>query len=398
VTRVWYCANCGYEVHSRGRCHACRERLVASAVPELESASEDDEVGYRIDGWTDRDRGRLIVRLNDLGIEHRFEEDELVVDAADEARVDDLVALLGDSAEAGLAEELGADPAAGWADLDGGEGDEAEAAAGDDGARWDEDPDMAATVRLLADAATRLRMDPTDMQADADVAEASAAVFVADRFGPFDESEWSAVGRVTRRLLAALGAEEALEEDIRRQAGVLEKLLGRLGATPTAVAAGEADQAPVGERTVYELAEWLPDQRAQLGYLLEEAGIPYEWEGDDLLVPSEHEDGVEALFDLVAGGHSDDDEGDEERYRVVAELFAACGRLAGDPTDETRQDAVLGWIEDSEGPPLLGMDEVVWFRLRSRARVLAVAIEEGHDPNELHELATELHDMLRAVV
>ena len=44
------------------------------------------------------------------------------------------------------------------------------------------------------------------------------------------------------------------------------------------------------------------------------------------------------------------------------------------------------------------MDEVVWFRLRSRARVLAVAIEEGHDPNELHELATELHDMLRAVV
>ena len=31
-TKVWYCANCGYEVTSRGRCHSCGERLVASLV------------------------------------------------------------------------------------------------------------------------------------------------------------------------------------------------------------------------------------------------------------------------------------------------------------------------------------------------------------------------------
>ena len=405
MARVWYCVNCGYEVHSRGRCHACRAKLVPSAMAELEPLLEEDEVAYRIDGWTDRDRGQLIVRLNDLGIQHRFEEEELVVEASDEARVDDLVAMLGDTAEAGLAAETERDldersEADEWAraaraddyeldDLDGAE-------TGDPG--WeDADDDFAASVRLLADAATRLRMDPTDMQADADVAEASAGVFMADRYGPFDEEEWSAIGRVTRRLLAALGADEALEADIRREAGVLEKLLAPLGATAASAQAGETLPAAPGERTVYELADWLPDQRASLGYMLDEAGIAYEWEGDELLVPSDREDEVEAMFERVGGGDGDDGD-DESRYQAVAELFAASGRLAGDPTDPSRRDTALEWIEASEGPPLLGMPEVDWFRIRSRARALAVAIDEDHDPDEIHDHASQLHDLLRSVV
>lgn len=398
MARVWYCANCGYEVHSKGRCHSCREKLVPSAVPELEAGPDEDEVAYRIDGWPDRDRGQLIVRLNDLGVQHRFEEEELIIDASDEERVDDLVALLGESlvadTHAGDTEDegSGADAWAAPADAD-------ELALDDlDGSgEWSDDGDSAASVRLLADAATRLRRDPTDMQADADVAEASASVFMVDSYGPFGEDEWSAVGRVTRRLLAALGAEEALEDEIRREAGVLEKLLAPLGASPTAVAGGEVPAPAPGERTVYELAEWLPDQRASLGFMMEEIGIAYEWEGDELLIPSDREDEVEALFDRVGGSHTDDTDG-EARYQAVAELFAACSRLAGDPTDPVRQDAVLQWIEESEGPPLLGMDEVDWFRIRSRARALATAIEGDQDPNEIHGFADSLHDMLRAVV
>lgn len=399
MARVWYCVNCGYEVHSRGRCHACRAKLVPSDLAELEPLLEEDEVAYRIEGWTDRDRGQLIVRLNDLGVQHRFEEDELVVEASDEARVDDLVAMLGDTAEAGLAAELEREAderseADEWArtrgaddyeldDLDGAE-------TGDPG--WEEADDRFATsVRLLADAATRLRLDPTDMQADGDVAEASAGVFMADSYGPFDEEQWSAIGRVTRRLLAALGADEALEADIRREAGVLEKLLAPLKAKP-ADSVGAA-----GERTVYELADWLPDQRASLGFMLDEAGVAYEWDGDELLVPSDREDEVEAMFDQVAGAEGGDGD-DESRYQAVAELFAASGRLAGDPTDPTRRDTTREWIEAADGPPLLGMDEVDWFRIRSRARALAAAIDEDHDPDEVHEHATQLHDLLRSVV
>ncbi len=419
MTRVWYCAKCGYEVHSRGRCHACREKLTPSAMPELASGPDDDEVGYRVVDWTDRDRGQLIVRLNDMAIEHRFEDDELVVDAADEARVDDLVALLGDTAEAGLADPGGggagtsAESADRWADdaelddLDGSEtGDDlADVDADEDLAAEDQaDDDFAATVRLLADAATRLRVDPTDMQADADVAEASAGVFMVDRYGPFDEEGWSAVGRVTRRLLSALGADEALEEDIRKEASVLEKLLAPLGATPSALELNAGGPGAAGgreERTEYELADWQPDERAELSILLDQKGIVHEWEGDDLLVPSAREDEVEALFDQVGGGAGGegDDDADERRYQAVAELFAACGRLAGDPTDESRQGNVLHWIERSEGPALLGLNEVDWLRIRSRARALAAAIEEPEpDPNDVFQLASQLHDLLRSVV
>ncbi len=101
MTRIWYCRNCGYEVRSRGRCHNCHEKLTPSALPELEVGPDDEEVGYHIEGWPERDRGRLIERLNDLGIVHRFEDEELVVDASDEDRVDDLVAVLADSLVAG---------------------------------------------------------------------------------------------------------------------------------------------------------------------------------------------------------------------------------------------------------------------------------------------------------
>ncbi len=91
-TKVWYCANCGYEVTSRGRCHSCGERLVASSLPELESGPDDDEVGYRLDLWDDPTRARLIEALISAGVQHRFEDEELVILAVDEAEVDQLVA------------------------------------------------------------------------------------------------------------------------------------------------------------------------------------------------------------------------------------------------------------------------------------------------------------------
>jgi hypothetical protein len=417
VARVWYCANCGYEVASRGRCHSCREKLTLSALPELRPGATDEEVGYRIEGWTDRDRGRLIVELNNLGVEHRFEDDELVIDAADEDRVDDLVASLGAAAEEGRRDEpagggdvppTGGDAPAGSsaqdllddspggdtrhdpADRDGPEdlpGDDAP----DDSSGTAASDERDYPLRLLAAAAARLREDPTDMQADADVAEASTAVFIEDSHPAFGADAWSAIGRTTRRLLAALGADEALEDDIRREAGVLVKLLGNDADGPSA-------DAVEGDQTVYELDDWLPDQRAQLGFLLEQRGIAYRWEGDELLVPSDSEEQVEQLFDLVGGGAGDDDEDDEDRYQALTELFAACGRLAGDPTDESRREQVLEWIDASDGPPLLGLDELDWFRLRTHCRVLSGLLEADGDLAEVHREAGELHELLRKFV
>lgn len=454
MSRIWYCRTCGYEVKSRGRCHSCKEKLIPSALPELPPGPEEDEVGYQIDGWGGSDRGELIVRLNDLGIPHRFEDEELVVDASDEVRVDDLLAVLGDllsdlrsprRAGFDLAETPGgtenqdADADDGPdADIDGGpgssdgldeqgsrassrlEGDEHGAESLGDGTEGDEDelsehPEVAAAIDLLSDAVARLCKDPTDMQADADVAEASAWVFTVERYGLFDEQEWAAIGRVTRRLLSLLGADEALEEEISTEAAVLQRLLvtpARPDETVSADNSGPVDLTAVdsddpsqaggfirSERTVYELPDWLPDQRAQLEVRLAQGGIEFEWDGDDLLVPADREDEVDGIFDQILGT-DDDDDADEDRYQALTELFAATGRLAADPTDLDRRDAARQWADRVGGAPLLGMDEIDWFRIMSKLRGLVAAMndEGGDDFETVGLLAGEMHELLRSVV
>lgn len=424
MARIWYCPNCGYEVHSRGRCHACRDKLVASDLPELEAGDDDDEVGYRLGGWRDRDRGRLIEFLNALQIVHRFEEDELVVAAEDEERVDDLVAELmataSDDDGDGDLDELG----------------EGHAVGNGEPATLDEN--TVAAVALLADAARRLRADPTDMQADADVAEASTAVFLTDGVYGVEDETWAAVGRVTRLLLSVLGADEALEEEIRLQAGVLAKLLESVPTSPgevqpanPAVVAGDqvaSPSDPVGfptgfpsgsagyhpdpsgfqptaprlaVGTVYELTEWLPEQRAHLGVLLDDNKIAHEWDGDDLVVDSSREAETEALFSLVGGVEpaDEDDDSDEVRYHAIEELFNATGRLSSNPDDPIRQGDALTWAGEVDGPAPVGMDEIFWLRVVNRIHALVAALESADGDDDV--IATEagtLHDLLRTIV
>ncbi|HTV11786.1 MAG TPA: hypothetical protein VME20_07975 [Acidimicrobiales bacterium] len=447
-TKVWYCANCGYEVNSRGRCHSCGERLVASPLHELESGPDDDEVGYRLDQWDDPTRARLIRLLVNAGVPHRFEEDELVILAVDEPEVDKVVA----RATAGLA---------------GLEDEEAEAPAG---------PVDATASQELYRAAKMLRDDPTDMQADVALGEASGAVFAVDYLPDLDEAHMAAVGRVTRRLLGALGADEALEAEIRHEAEVLCRLIapsagppaveaeaerassrlttaarqkGRLvelpqsevtpggevtpaaltgggpeegeavpaqaedglasvGVAPTEAVAvvGDVDDEPstddlvdddedgTGE-IVYELGEWLPEQRVELSLLLESAGIAYNWDGADLTVAEEHETEVEGLFEQVHGLVDDDD---EARYRSIEELFGAVDRLANDPGNDERQRVFLEAVGAVELPTPVGVDDAFWWRVRSQGHALVAALEHDARIEEISREAALLAEMLHEMV
>jgi hypothetical protein len=465
-TKVWYCENCGYEVNSRGRCHSCGARLIASPLPELESGPDDDEVGYRLDLWDDRTRARLIESLILAGVLHRFEEEELVILAVDEAEVDRLVDVV-----TGMAA-----PTRGLDD--------------------DDDEDLATpeeakdASRELYDAAKRLRDNPTDMQADAALGEASAAVFAVDYLPDMDEYDLAAVGRVTRRLLGALGADEALEDEIRHQAEVLCRLIapsageveahaeterargrlergaketrrlvvlphskvtpgGEMGA-PTldlaaqaaastgpasevagaddagAVIAGQLEHEPPdlskdgghdaddlvdGDEVtdevddeeedensgelVYELAEWLPEQRVELSMLLESAGVAYNWDGPDLTVAEEYETEVDGLFEQVHGLLDDDD---EARYRSIEELFGAVDRLANDPGSEERRAAFLGAVAAVELPTPVGVDDAYWWRVRSQGHVVVGALDNGARNEDVSRESALLAEMLHEMV
>jgi hypothetical protein len=507
-TRVWYCTNCGYEVTGRGRCHSCGERLLASPLPELESGPDDDEVGYRLDMWDDDTRARLIQALISAGILHRFEEEELVILAVDEAEVDKLVARV-----------TGATSSLSFYDDEGEEAHEGE----------DASEDGRGTSKFLYEAANRLRDDPTDMQADVALAEASAAVFAVDSLPDMDDDHLAAVGRVTRRLLGALGSDEALDDEIRHQADVLCRLVapsaggteaqaeerralarlevgakekgrpvslpqsnvtpgGEMGAEPLPVdgngggppaaladgrgaASAEADGASVGSNQlaaaqtgpkpfdqdelagdepgggagkaatapdeatsapqaasgqvaddgtadqfdddleededdeddedegtgelVYELAEWLPEQRVELSMLLESAGVAYNWDGTDVTVAEEHEDEVDGLFEQV---HGDVDEDDEARYHSIEELFGAVDRLANDPADEERRRALLEAVGVVELPTPVGVDDGYWWRVRSQGHALVAALEHGSRNDEVSREAALLAEMLHEMV
>jgi hypothetical protein len=398
MTRIWYCPNCGYEVTSRGRCHLCHDKLLASDLPQLDTGDDEDEVGYRLDRWSDRARGILIDRLNDLGLLHRFEDDELVVAAEDESTVDDLVA---DVAEAAVAADDGDDDTDPDLGDEPGEGLQANGLGSSNrtGDGPTVDPALMSSVQMLANAARRLRADPTDMHADADVAEASAGVFMSDGFGGADAETWAAVGRVTRRLLGVLGADEALETEISGEAAVLDQLLTPLLTGRPAAAHPLGEQDGEGEQTVYELPDWLPEQRARLGLLLDDAGIAFEWDHDDLVVPSDREEAVEEIFTEIEDGEDDEDgDGGEARYQAIAELFAASGRLAADPADEERAAAVIQWIHESAGPAPLGMDQVYWLQIVSTARSLEANLQGDEDVEQIAEQAGALQALLRTVV
>jgi hypothetical protein len=508
-TRVWYCTNCGYEVTTRGRCHSCGERLLASPLPELESGPDDDEVGYRLDMWDDDTRARLIQALISAGVLHRFEEEELVILAVDEAEVDKLVARV-----------TGATSSLSFYD-----DDEEEAHEGEDASE-----DGRGTSKLLYEAANRLRDDPTDMQADVALAEASAAIFAVDSLPDMDDDHLAAVGRVTRRLLGALGSDEALDDEIRHQADVLCRLVapsageteaqaeerralarlevgakekgrsvslpqsnvtpgGEMGVEPLPVdsngggrpatladgggavsaaadgapsssnalaaartgpkpfdqdeltgdepvagkdatapdeptsvpQASPAHQAVPGQAAddgtadqfeddleedeededegtgelVYELAEWLPEQRVELSMLLESAGVAYNWDGTDLTVAEEHEDEVDGLFEQV---HGDVDEDDEARYHSIEELFGAVDRLANDPADEERRRALLEAVGVVELPTPVGVDDGYWWRVRSQGHALVAALEHGSRNDEVSREAALLAEMLHEMV
>ncbi len=449
MSAIWYCRSCGYEVDKGGRCHNCHAGLIETGLTELAEGEVEDEVGYRLDEWEDDTRGALIEALVADGIRHRFEDDELVIGADDEASVDAIVAQVTGSP----------------IDDESGEGVNDEAAV--------------AAVEALYDAAARLRVDPTDMHADGDLAEASAAVFAVERLYGVDPGTWAAVGRVTRRLLGALGADEALEADIESQAAILCRLLepmvapeegdakpwetrssiaglggttysppseadvdeqeageppmtdndeSALAAAGAAGAADEVDEADEGDgeadeqleddqvadedgdavdhhEVVYELEDWLPEERAQLGLLLDRDGIVHGWEGYDLVVAEVDEDRTEPLLDEVdrsaSGVFADADDGtdDEEEYQALSDLFGSADRLAGDPEDKNKRGAFVEAVAAVlEWPTPFGLSEEQWWQIKSRSRSVVEAIETGADTDAVSTRSAALSELLRGLL
>lgn len=159
-----------------------------------------------------------------------------------------------------------------------------------------------------------------------------------------------------------------------------------------------------GEGIAYDLADWDDDQRRGLEADLDAAAIPWEWDGDELVVDVEDEARVEALIEAVdfpdALGVEDDpvDAGLEADPELLSRLFVAADRLRGNPEHPGAVDEVLDAARDQPPGPPYGVDARTWAAVLDHLGALAGALEARADEEHVRGAADALRGSLRPLV
>lgn len=162
------------------------------------------------------------------------------------------------------------------------------------------------------------------------------------------------------------------------------------------------------EILVYELNTWTPDQRTTLEAVLTEAGVPYQWEDTDLLVPAAEEARVDGLLDTIefpqpldeVDDGEDEEVDDEAVYQVMSDLFVIADRIAD---ADTVHLAVAGdFIEAAaaaqETPAPFGVEARLWQQMQRLANEISERLQnEDEDKAVIAEAAT-LRNALRGFV
>ena len=160
---------------------------------------------------------------------------------------------------------------------------------------------------------------------------------------------------------------------------------------------------------VYEMDGWEPGEREALDTLLAGEGIARRWEGDDLLVPEDREDQVDALMDrvefpdaleAVQDDDQDDEVDDEAVYAVMSDLFVAADRLAGERVVDVEMagDLVTASAAASDAQPPYGVEPASWKQVQQMAEGIVAALEAEADDEIVTREAASLRDLLRRYV
>jgi hypothetical protein len=166
--------------------------------------------------------------------------------------------------------------------------------------------------------------------------------------------------------------------------------------------------APSGEDVEYRLDEWPAGDRRAVTSALAEAGVPYRWEPDlVLVVPASAASQVNRLIEEVESASPADDlaaevglDGGEEAQEAMAELFVAADRLAHAPSDPAlaAELTALAQAVNASLPPF-GVDQGVWRGIRQLAAAAAASTaEETLDEERVSAEAKALRDVLRTLV
>jgi hypothetical protein len=162
------------------------------------------------------------------------------------------------------------------------------------------------------------------------------------------------------------------------------------------------------EQVAYDLTGWDEANRNALRVRLEDAGIAYGLDEDELVVLEADEGRVDALVDAIL----EPDDGlvtdaepteDEAREDLLGDLFVAADRLANDPGDaEGLAGLASGAAEVAAHTPPYGVERRWWRDLQDRLDAFTRLFDAGLAPEAEEQAVTDaasaLRDVLRAVV
>ncbi len=149
--------------------------------------------------------------------------------------------------------------------------------------------------------------------------------------------------------------------------------------------------------TEFGLDEWPRGDMDLLQQSLVEAEIPHRWEGTTLFVATDAEHVVDDLLDAIeAGDVASLDEESDAPDGALHDLYVAADRLRRDPTNSAARESLFGLVPQlSPGAPPFGLPAKSWASMVAEGQRLVLAFGDGLAPDELKEVAEQLHAVCR---
>ena len=151
------------------------------------------------------------------------------------------------------------------------------------------------------------------------------------------------------------------------------------------------------EATEFGLDEWSRSDVEMLHQSLVEAEIPHRWQGTTLFVATDAEHVVDDLLDAIEAGEvASLDEELAAPDGALNDLYVAADRLRRDPTNTTARESLFALVPQlSPTAPPFGLPGGSWSAMVSAAEQVVAGYEAGLPPDELKEVAEQLHGVCR---
>ncbi len=217
----------------------------------------------------------------------------------------------------------------------------------------------------------------------------------------YELDEWSVESReLLDRLLTTNGVTHSW------QGGRVDVAAGDQALVDELIEDVEATQAPVldpeADKVVYEVAEWSPEDRADLKDALIEEGVRHVFDDmGDLHVEAIDEDRVDLIVEQLTDGVDDGDDEDEPVANdVLSDLFVAADKLRKNPRD----GRAIGQLRDQTAVVVsmsapYGIERRTWAQVGLRAGALRVLLEgDTPDDEEVVDAAVELRELILPLI